>query len=961
MFKNKVTIQEVENLINFSGKNSGIGDDIATLQTKGVTSLYNILCEKNYSYLADEVGMGKTYQGLGLVSLLLSKNKHARVLIIAPKEDVLDKWKRDYSHFINRNLINCNKKVFTEASANNKVIDFVNANTKSNISIIRLNSFSNILSNLSLSSETKFYKKDIDNRLEAKEIIIPKELKAKVISFSSKTQVIYYIGTVLNNLVKEYDLIVFDEAQNSRNENFATFLFNTMFGLHRHMWLEEIKELKGLEKFIKKKVNKVLFMSATPAHSCFDDIKKQLSFIEEDKIIIGEETKDLSNFMVRRLRRFEGQTKYDYREEISADVTKSISDSEKLFIALVQKELEETLSKEGTSGNKNIFKIGFLEAFESYESSEDKKLDNNNEDDDEEDRQKPEFTETDNNERQAPDKATMIKINKSFREELKNSSVKYPPHPKHSYLEADGEEIFKSSKVDKGIIFVRRLASVRELCRRLSTQYDKTMFNMISKMLGEEIKSEVRINRLLDHDDITQDDEPNDDEEPNNNEDDDYIKSAIIQNFAGKKKDKTNGDKFKINFNNNRGFSIFFEENYAKSYYEYIKPSISMDYATFINELVDDDFVDKVNELITEDVLKDKKKKTLKKTEVFNIINNMVLYKVNKENEELIELYDFHSSFYNISKAAKVNKADKKIDRENILEYLRIHSLWNEVYNNSGFGFLKFQGRLEKDQLRDREILKSVLSKSIRISDGIVYLTCSYINVKRNDGYNEKNNIEKMEMFVKEFVRLLDAPIAAKLNDRIIELIKEYEGVKKILISDDEYKKITWEESFTQLNNQYPVIGITGGNKSNKNSILKFNTPFFPDIIVCTDVLKEGIDLHMFCSKVYHYGLAWTPGDLEQRVGRVDRFLGKAHRGIKNQEKSKVEIIYPYMGNTIDEQQIIRVLRNKRMIEPKLDKGEHVKLSKIISTEDIQKVNIEELLKYDINGAVDPYPGDKHI
>jgi len=43
------------------------------------------------------------------------------------------------------------------------------------------------------------------------------------------------------------------------------------------------------------------------------------------------------------------------------------------------------------------------------------------------------------------------------------------------------------------------------------------------------------------------------------------------------------------------------------------------------------------------------------------------------------------------------------------------------------------------------------------------------------------------------------------------------------------------------------------------------------------------------------------------------------------------------MGNKIDEQQIIRVLRNKKIIEPKLDKGEHVKLSKIINTEDIQR------------------------
>ena len=41
---------------------------MAELQLEGIAAIYNILCKHGFAYLADEVGMGKTYQALGLVS-----------------------------------------------------------------------------------------------------------------------------------------------------------------------------------------------------------------------------------------------------------------------------------------------------------------------------------------------------------------------------------------------------------------------------------------------------------------------------------------------------------------------------------------------------------------------------------------------------------------------------------------------------------------------------------------------------------------------------------------------------------------------------------------------------------------------------------------------------------------------------------------------------------------------------
>jgi len=38
-----------------------------------------------------------------------------------------------------------------------------------------------------------------------------------------------------------------------------------------------------------------------------------------------------------------------------------------------------------------------------------------------------------------------------------------------------------------------------------------------------------------------------------------------------------------------------------------------------------------------------------------------------------------------------------------------------------------------------------------------------------------------------------------------------------------------------------------------------FNTPFFPDIFVCSQVMGEGVDLQRFCRHVIHHDLVWCP------------------------------------------------------------------------------------------------------
>ncbi|MEO8381619.1 MAG: DEAD/DEAH box helicase, partial [Acidobacteriota bacterium] len=87
--------------------------------------------------------------------------------------------------------------------------------------------------------------------------------------------------------------------------------------------------------------------------------------------------------------------------------------------------------------------------------------------------------------------------------------------------------------------------------------------------------------------------------------------------------------------------------------------------------------------------------------------------------------------------------------------------------------------------------------------------------------------------------------------------------------------------------------------------LLSFNTPFFPEVLIASSVLAEGVDLHLECRYVIHHDLSWNPSTLEQRTGRVDRIGAKAERA-----QRPIHVFLPYLGGTQDEK-MFRVVRDR--------------------------------------------------
>jgi hypothetical protein len=76
-----------------------------------------------------------------------------------------------------------------------------------------------------------------------------------------------------------------------------------------------------------------------------------------------------------------------------------------------------------------------------------------------------------------------------------------------------------------------------------------------------------------------------------------------------------------------------------------------------------------------------------------------------------------------------------------------------------------------------------------------------------------------------------------------------------------------------------PNVRLANGEvdrATRRRLMLAFNTPFFPEVLVSSSVMGEGVDLHTDCRVVAHHDLDWNPSVLEQRTGRLDRLGSKS-------------------------------------------------------------------------------------
>ena len=119
-----------------------------------------------------------------------------------------------------------------------------------------------------------------------------------------------------------------------------------------------------------------------------------------------------------------------------------------------------------------------------------------------------------------------------------------------------------------------------------------------------------------------------------------------------------------------------------------------------------------------------------------------------------------------------------------------------------------------------------------------------------------------------------------------------------------------------------------------------FNTPFFPDVLVCSEVMGEGVDLQRYCRHVIHHDLSWNPSTIEQRTGRVDRL------GCKAEGKHSIVVCLPYLAGTADERQYRVMTDRERWFRVVMGQEE---VAKLITPDSSPSVPLPEALAGDLS------------
>ena len=132
--------------------------------------------------------------------------------------------------------------------------------------------------------------------------------------------------------------------------------------------------------------------------------------------------------------------------------------------------------------------------------------------------------------------------------------------------------------------------------------------------------------------------------------------------------------------------------------------------------------------------------------------------------------------------------------------------------------------------------------------------------------------------------------------------------------------------------------------------MLSFNTPFFPEILVASSVLAEGVDLHLNCRYLIHHDLDWNPSTIEQRTGRVDRLGSKAEN-----VKRSIEVFMPFIAATQDEKQFRVVTDRERWFQVLM--GEEYRTDEAATDAAADRVPLPEAAAEELRYDLAVYPG----
>lgn len=831
---------------SYEGKASA---SMASRQAEGVAYLWNLLSLHSVALLADEVGMGKTFQALGVAALLWKMKPDAKVLVMAPNRDICAHWRREYGAFVRfhyRQADHCVKN-----GADGSPVQSIHSCWR--------------LEDLADAVETDAGHLYLTT-IHALSGLVPQSEKGSDNNTIAKANA----GKIHERIKKAlggtgFDLIIVDEAHYFRNKNGDSQRVNAaqaFFG-------DTSSPLAG----------KALLLTATPSHTHLNDVRNILSYFMDMKDESDHSALALmQKYALRRFRRMKGggrhYSKREYRHEKELPCNFSDRPESEMFFALYQKKLVTELGY--TRNNKSLL-YGFLEGFESVGRSGSATEQGSEADSSSDDDARKDFS-------RAPDTELLARLTGQYA----SNFGKLPDHPKYGQLVAQcmPKDLFAAPRdlhEDKHLVFVRRIPSVRELTQRINEAYDALLAVKIYGAWGltadepavkkwrAQSWSRSGFEELVRHCQSVQaglDDEEIDGEDlPGTVQDDGdhYLGSTVADLFVVKKEKNGRTDCSNVSLRFRKPESAFAM---------FLEPS--SDYLTDGYEVF---YEYEQGDKLRSDYLNAAKDKRLLKHEL------------------------------NVQKTESVNRA--YVTTKPYKQKLR--TVWSLVYPQLS--------QAQKDKLtnwaKNRPDVAENFSNYIKTG----FLFASPVMVELYAWFTEFNRSSRIVDVQDKYAGFMEF-VKSRIGDSLLlcyfkGALDTFETLCEKII---DHKTGEWEKPWRELTSlQKPAWYASGQSGNRQRLILGFNSPFYPNVLVATSVFQEGVNLHLQCRKVHHYGIAGSPGDNEQRVGRVDRLFGKVNELLKVQGMAELEINYPFLKNSFDEDQVASFIARKFHVEEKMD------------------------------------------
>lgn len=464
-----IDMQTARLLLDMSGGQTDL-ESLGSLQLEGAVALQNQLAdpEVGLGYLADEVGMGKTYVALAVVAMMRYFNPMLRVLYLCSSRNVQEKWVREYNAFVRHNV-----KVSTGAIRTRDGRSAVPMASCRNVEALIRQAGSGYYADFFIGKDSFSMHLNDDPltwkcKLEELRQLVPARQWRGVIQ--KKCQVKDQYAEVLNYILPTFDLVVIDEAHNFKHD-FESSDRNRV-----------LSRVLGFQGDALPRVKQALLLSATPYDRDIRQLRNQLRMVGKEGLLPDEieETdpvrirQSLKRFMVRRLNVLkvneEPMTRNRYRREWRKGERAEIaleSDEQKLVMALVQKKVGEMLDSQSDSPS---FQMGLLASFESFAQSA---------------RSEPvrfDGDQADKQQSDARDRHVLEHIVESYIDAGLGRTL---PHPKmDTVTERLCLDLYEKGR--KQIVFVRRVRSVNELKTKLDEGYNNWLYRHICSVLTDD-------------------------------------------------------------------------------------------------------------------------------------------------------------------------------------------------------------------------------------------------------------------------------------------------------------------------------------------------------------------------------------------------------------------------------------------------------------------------------------------